>query len=140
MKKILYIFLGSISLGLGVLGIILPILPTTPFLLLSAYFYLKSSNQLYNWLINHRLFGKYIYNYVTYKAIPLKAKVSALILLWITILFSSYLIANTIVTLILIAIAITVSIYLISLTTLKEEGKSNEQSYNNQARPIEKKV
>lgn len=126
-KKIIYIILGSITLALGVTGIILPILPTTPFLLLSAFFYVRSSKKLYHWLINHKLFGKYLYNYLTYKAIPLRAKIFALILIWITIPICCILINKMIVSIILPIIALTVSIYIIRLKTLKKSVSNSFQ-------------
>ena len=126
-KKIIYIILGSIALALGVTGIILPILPTTPFLLLSAFFYVRSSKKLYHWLINHKLFGKYLYNYLTYKAIPLRAKIFALILIWITIPICCILINKMIVSIILPIIALTVSIYIIRLKTLKKDMSNSSQ-------------
>ena len=63
-KRKLLIFAGTLSLGLSVIGIVLPIIPTTPFLLLSAACYYKSSERMHKWLINHKLFGKYIKNYM----------------------------------------------------------------------------
>ena len=69
------IFIGSISLLLGILGIFLPLLPTTPFLLLSAAAWVKASPRLYQWLISHRLFGEYIRNFREYRAIPLRVKI-----------------------------------------------------------------
>ena len=80
--KTLYIALGSISLALGILGIFLPLLPTTPFLLLTAYCYFKGSPQLYNWLLNHRHFGPIVRNFRENKAIPLRAKIISLTLMW----------------------------------------------------------
>lgn len=72
--KTLYIALGTLSLALGILGIFLPLLPTTPFLLLTAALYFKSSPRLYNWLLNHKHLGPYIRNFRENKAIPLRAK------------------------------------------------------------------
>ncbi|HLS08163.1 YbaN family protein [Lentibacillus sp.] len=90
-KKLLLIIAGSISLGLGVLGIILPLLPTTPLLLLAAACYVRSSEKLYHWLITNKYFGSYIQNYRDGKGIPLKAKVIGVSVLWLamsyTILF-----------------------------------------------------
>ncbi|MDR2840025.1 MAG: YbaN family protein, partial [Paludibacter sp.] len=57
--KLLFIILGLISLALGIIGIFLPLLPTTPFLLLSAALFARGSQRLYNWLINHRVLGSY---------------------------------------------------------------------------------
>ena len=69
--KTLYIVIGTISLALGILGIFLPLLPTTPFLLLTAALYFKGSFRLYNWLLNHRYFGPYIMLYCIFFLIPL---------------------------------------------------------------------
>src|SRR3989337_662720 len=62
-KRGFFVIAGTVFLGLGVLGIALPILPTTPFLLLSAACYYKGSKRLHNWLMNNRWFGGYIRNY-----------------------------------------------------------------------------
>lgn len=83
-KKLLVI-LGSLSLGLGVLGIFVPLLPTTPLLLLAAALYFKGSPRLYEWLINHPRLGEYIRNFREHRAIPLRAKVVSVSLLWLTI-------------------------------------------------------
>ena len=83
--RIFFIIVGSVSLVLGILGMFLPLLPTTPFLLLSAAAWLKASPELYNWLLNHRLFGEYIRNYREHRAIPLRAKVVSVSLVWLTI-------------------------------------------------------
>lgn len=83
--KTLFIILGSLSLGLGVLGIFVPLLPTTPLLLLAAALYFKSSPRLYEWLLNHPRLGEYIRNFREYRAIPLRAKVVSVSLVWITI-------------------------------------------------------
>jgi len=76
---------GIISVGLGVLGIFVPLLPTTPFLLLAAACFVRSSPRLYAWLIHHRWFGRYIRFYRQYRAIPLRAKIVVLAVLWIVI-------------------------------------------------------
>jgi len=117
-KKILFIILGSIFLGLGSLGIILPLLPTTPFLLLTAYFYVKSSEKLYLWLINHKVFGVYIKNYVEHRAITKKTKITAITLKWIGIISTIIIVNNIVVTIILAIIATSVMIYLLRLDTL----------------------
>ena len=121
LKKCLLICAGSISLALGVLGAFLPVLPTTPFLLLSAYCYIRSSKKLYNWLINHPIFGTYIYNYMTYRAITRNTKVGALIFLWLTLITSMLLVARIHLTIFLLVVGIAVSIHLYSLRTMTEE-------------------
>lgn len=83
--KIVLIILGSISFALAVAGIFLPLLPTTPLLLLAAALWIRSSDNLYNWLINHRVFGEYIQNFQKHRAIPLRVKIYAVSLVWITI-------------------------------------------------------
>lgn len=116
----LWIIAGSISLSLGIVGIFLPLLPTTPFLLLTAACYARGSSRLHNWLLNNKLFGKYIRNYREGKGIPARSKVLALTLLWLTIGFSIfYVIPILIVQIILLTIATLVSIYIISLPTLR---------------------
>lgn len=85
--KTLYIILGSLCLGLGLVGIFLPLLPTTPFLLLAAALYFRSSPRLYEWLLNHPRLGTYIRNFREHKAIPLRAKVVSVALVWLTLLY-----------------------------------------------------
>ncbi|RDW17114.1 DUF454 domain-containing protein [Oceanobacillus arenosus] len=88
LKRVLLIIAGTISLGLGILGIFLPLLPTTPLLLLAAACYVRSSERLYNWLITNKYFGPYILNYRQGKGIPLQAKVVGVSVLWISMLFT----------------------------------------------------
>jgi len=120
-KKCLLIFAGSLSLVLGVIGAFVPVLPTTPFLLLSAYCYLRSSKRLYNWLINHRVFGTYIYNYLTYRAITQRTRIVALIFLWVTLFTSASLTHNLHLRLFLLAVGIGVTIHLFALKTMSRE-------------------
>ena len=120
-KRGLFIVAGTIFLGLGGVGIILPILPTTPFLLLSAACYYKGSERLHQWVLNNRWFGSYIRNYQEGKGIPLKTKLFILSLLWIVISYSALFILDIfIVQIILFIIAISVSIHIISLPTFKK--------------------
>src|SRR3972149_1860657 len=77
-------FAGTVSLVLGAIGIVLPILPTTPFLLLSAACYLRSSERMHKWLLGNRWFGEYIKNYQAGRGIPIKTKIIAVTVLWTT--------------------------------------------------------
>lgn len=86
MKSLLAV-LGVVSLSLGVAGIFLPLLPTTPFLLLAAWAFVRSSPRLYAWLINHPHLGEYIRNFRENRAIPLRVKVVSVSLVWLTIGF-----------------------------------------------------
>lgn len=116
--KYLLIILGFISLGFGIIGIILPVLPTTPFLLLSAWLFLKSSDKFYSWLLNHKVFGKYIKDYLEKKGINKRVKIFALILLWVSILISSIFIPFWIGRISLYIIATLVTIHILKLNTL----------------------
>ncbi len=120
MKKIIFITIGTISLGLGIVGIFVPLLPTTPFLLLTAALYFKSSEKLYNRLMSHKKLGPYIADFRIHKSIPLKTKIIAISLLWITILYSAIcVIPLVIVKIVLLIIAIAVTIHILSFKTKK---------------------
>ena len=80
---------GMICVSLAIAGIVLPLLPTTPFLLLAATCFARSSPRLDDWLHNNRLFGPYLRAYRAGHGIPLPAKVSIIVLLWISIAFST---------------------------------------------------
>ncbi len=130
--KALLIIGGTLSLILGTIGIVLPLLPTTPFLLLSAYCYTKSSTRLYNWLLNHKIFGLYIYNYITYKAVGLKTKIFAITLLWLTLAISALLVSSVYMTLGLVIIGLGVTLHLLNLNTLsKEQLILNKRKFSN---------
>ena len=112
---------GTVSLALGAIGIVLPILPTTPFLLLSAACYFRSSDRMYNWLIGNKWFGKYIKNYREGKGIPLKTKIFAIAVLWAAVLYSTFLVVPHILIaqVAMIIVALTVTIHLVRLPTCK---------------------
>lgn len=122
LKKILFLILGTFSLILGIAGVFFPVLPTTPFLLLACFFYLRSSNRLYKWLTTHRIFGSYIYNYMTYRAITRKAKLIALSFLWSALIISIILVSSPAVRLLLFAVGIGVSIHLLTIKTLSNDA------------------
>jgi uncharacterized protein len=119
--RYLLIFMGSISVGLAVLGIALPVLPTTPFLLFAAWCYARSSKRFYVWLMTHRLWGKYLSDYTSGKGVPVKVKVYAIALLWITILSSViFAIDKLWLQMLLLAIATGVSFHILRIKTLKD--------------------
>lgn len=120
--KTIYIILGSISLGLGILGIFLPLLPTTPFLLLTAALYFKGSPRLYQWLIAHKRLGPYILNYRENKAITVTTKIISVSMLWATILICIFFVTDALwLRLVLCAVLIGVTIHLLTFKTLKKE-------------------
>jgi uncharacterized protein len=85
LKRNLLIVCGTVSVGFGLVGIFVPVLPTTPFLLLAAYCYGRSSSKFYDWLLSNRWFGEYIRNYREGRGIPLKQKIFSITMLWLTI-------------------------------------------------------
>ncbi len=112
----LLIAAGTFSVFLGLLGIILPLLPTTPFLLLAAASYAKSSEKFYHWLINNRFFGSYIKNYRDGKGIPLRVKITAISFLWTTILITAvFFIPVIAVKILLIVIAVGVTVHIVKI-------------------------
>jgi hypothetical protein len=115
LTKYILAILGLISLGLGILGIFIPLLPTTPFLLLSAALFMKSSKRLYDWLMNHKYLGVYLQNYIHHKTITKRSKISSLSLLWITIILSVLFIVDKLIfKIVLLAIACAVTIHILS--------------------------
>lgn len=123
--RILLIATGTIFVALGILGMFLPILPTTPFLLLAAYCYARSSKRFYNWLITNRWCGEYIRNYKEGNGVTLKHKVMAISLLWLLNGYSVWFIVSSLwVRLILLAIAIGVTIHLLRIKTYKPEQRT----------------
>lgn len=117
--KYLYVGAGLVSLALGIIGVFLPVLPTTPFLLLASFCFARSSKRLHSWLLSHRLLGSYITNYLTHKAIPASSKAWIIVLLWSSMLASMLLADKMAVTLILVAIGVGVSYHILTLRTLK---------------------
>lgn len=113
---------GTVTLVLGAIGAFLPILPTTPLLLLALGCYCRSSERMTKWILTNKYFGDYIRRYKEGKGIPLKTKIIAMSLLWITISYSAFFIVNRwwIVQLILFAIATAVSTHIIKLPTYRE--------------------
>jgi len=120
LKRQLLIIAGTLSLAIGIVGIVVPILPTTPFLLLAAGCYLRSSPRFYNWLMGNRLFGAYIRNYIEGRGIPVKVKLLTIILLWATIGVSIWLTAKLIVTVILLIVAVGVTLHIIFIRTRRK--------------------
>ena len=119
--KILYTVLGSLSLALGILGIFLPVLPTTPFLLLSAAMYVRGSHRLYDWLMNHRHLGPYIKNFREHQALPLRVKVVSVSMVWATLLYCACFVAKEWwMSVMFIAIATGVTVHILSYKTLKK--------------------
>lgn len=119
----LYTGFGLISLSLGVIGVFLPLLPTTPFILLSGFLFARGNEKLNIWLRNHKMFGQIIKDYHEDKSIPLHAKILALTLMWASILYATIVAANGKLWLqiLLLVIATSVSIHILSFKTKKKK-------------------
>ncbi|MEG1554066.1 MAG: YbaN family protein [Rikenellaceae bacterium] len=94
MKKTIYIIIGAISLVLGVVGIFVPGLPTTPFVLLSSWLFYRSNSKLHNWLLNSRM-GVYINRYEKRGGMGRRTKIISICLMWIMINISAFLFFET---------------------------------------------
>lgn len=130
LRKTALITAGILCVGLGVLGIFVPVLPTTPFLLLAAACFVRSSDRLYNWLINHKWFGDYIRHYREHRAVTLKSKIIALVMLWGVIGYTAFsVIDNWWIRGLLGAIAVGVTIHLLHLRTLTSEMLQSSQKH-----------
>ena len=115
MLKIVLRIVGTLALALGLLGIVLPVLPTTPFLLLTAYCYLRSAPNWHKRLLESKHLGPYIKNFQEHKCIPVRIKVYAISMLWITITASALFAVSILwVRLLLFVIAIGVTWHILS--------------------------
>ena len=119
LKRALLVAAGSFFVALGTIGIFIPLLPTTPFLLLAAYCYLRSSERLHTWLLTNRLFGEYLRNYQDGRGVPVRAKAGTLALLWATITVTAvFFVDSLLVRGVLLAIAVAVTVHVLMLKTL----------------------
>lgn len=127
--KGLFMFLGILFVGLATVGIFLPLLPTTPFLLLAAACFIRSSDRLYQWLITHKWFGKYIKNYMEHKAITKRGKIISILLLWGTLGYTIIVIVSVpIVKILFLLIGVGVTLHLLSFKTLTPAMLSEKHS------------
>lgn len=118
--RIIQTILGLLALGLGIMGIFLPVLPTTPFLLLSAALFLRSNRRLYDWLLNHPELGPYIRNFMEYKAIPLRVKVVSISLIWLTLTYCAVaVVEHWALKAMFLLLAAAITIHILSYKTLK---------------------
>lgn len=122
-KKQLYIALGLLFTSLGMIGVFVPLLPTTPFLLLAIWFFVRSSKRYLKWMLRNRYLSPYIYGYMSNKGMPKSVKIRTLIILWGTIFVSAFLINHNIyISLLLIIIAIFVTVHILYIKTRKNEN------------------
>ena len=118
--RLFLIIAGWFFVALGVIGIFLPVMPTTIFLIIAAACFARSSERFYSWLLNNKRFGKLIRDYREQKGMPIRAKVIAILMLNLAIGYSAlFAVSLTWVKILLFLIAIGVTIYLISLKTIR---------------------
>ena len=110
--------IGWLSVVLGVIGIFLPVLPTTPFLLLAAACFVRSSRRFYDWLVTHPRLGPWLRNYLEGNGIPLKGKVYAIATMWLSISVSCWLVPLFWARLAMLISATLVTLYIVRLKTL----------------------
>ena len=112
--RYLYILFGTFCLVMGIIGIFLPVLPTTPLLLLTAFCYYRGSDRLYDWLMSHPYFGKHIKSFRENRIIPRKVKAYILTMLWASLLYCAYILTPIWLKCLMIAIAIGVTWHILS--------------------------
>ncbi len=108
---------GCLSVVLGVIGIFLPVLPTTPFLLLAAACFARSSKRFYLWLVMHPKLGPWVRDYLDGQGLPLKGKIWALALMWTSISLSMWIVPLFWVRIFMLISAISVTVYILKQKT-----------------------
>jgi uncharacterized membrane protein YbaN (DUF454 family) len=136
LKKGLFASCGVLLVVLATIGIVVPLLPTTPFLLLATACFLRSSDRLYRWLINHRWFGPYIRNYREYRALTLRSKVVTVTLLWITLGITTVVLLDSLfITITLILIGVGVTVHVLRYRTLTADMLSGTEAASTGTHP-----
>ena len=125
LKKGLLTACGLVALALGLLGVVLPLLPTTPFILLAAYCFFRGSKRLHNWLESQPWLGEQLRLWHEKKAISKKVKIFALTYLWLAIGATTiFFLTAPLHRILLLGIAIAVTIHLLRLKTLNNDSSN----------------
>ena len=122
MKRMILISLGWFCVGLGFIGIFVPGIPTTIFLIIALWAFTKSSKKLRNWLLNHKKFGPILNNWQQHKVVPFRAKILMVVLMSLAVILFYYSLQSLILTIGLIIILVSVAIYVISLPSKVPEN------------------
>ena len=124
MKRTILISLGLLCVGLGFVGVFVPGIPTTIFLIIALWAFTKSSEKLRYWLLHHKRFGPILNNWQKHKVVPRRAKILMVILMSSAVVLFHYSLQNLYLTIGLIIILVSVAIYVISLPS-----ETPEKSY-----------
>lgn len=124
--KILLNVIGTIAVILAILGVFLPLLPTTPFLLLASACYVRGSERLHRWLLNNRLFGEYLSNIENKRGMPRRGKIITLVVLWVSMGYSIYLVKPLFLKGMLVAIGAGVTVLILRMKTLESTSRKSK--------------
>lgn len=125
--RLLFTLLGTLFLLVGILGVVLPLLPATPFLLLASACYVRGSHTLYRWLMSHKYLGTYITIIKEHRGMPRKAKIMTIAVLWASLLFSLYRVDSLLLDVTLLMVGIGVTALLARLKTVGQHGKQGHR-------------
>ena len=122
MKRTILISLGLLCVGLGFVGVFVPGVPTTIFLIIALWAFTKSSEKLRHWLLNHKRFDPILNNWQEHKVVPRRAKILMVVLMSLAVILFYYSLQSLILTIGLIIILVSVAIYVISLPSKVPEN------------------
>ena len=127
-RKWLLTAAGTLAFGVGLLGVFIPLLPTTRILLLAAGCWMRSSERLHDWLLHHAWFGDYVRNYVEHRAVHPRARAVPLVLLWVVIGATAFLaVGSWWVRTLLGMVALGVTLHLLQLKSLRPDMQPPNQ-------------
>jgi uncharacterized membrane protein YbaN (DUF454 family) len=120
MMRGIYIVVGTIALVIGAIGLFLPVIPTTPLVILAAACYYRGSERLHEWILSSKWFGETIKNYQAGRGLTRDTKARAISMMWAMILISAwFFVSNLFVRVAMIGVAVGVTVYLVRLPTLE---------------------
>ena len=123
LKKIIFIAAGFVFVGLGAIGIFLPLLPTTPFLVLAAFLFSKTSEKFHKWLLGIRMFGPYLAHYESGTGVPKSLKIKTIALLWPSLAISAIIISAVWAWILLAVVGMCVTAHVVTIGSKKPRDK-----------------
>ena len=123
MKRLVLLILGWLCVGAGFVGIFVPGIPTTIFLIIALWAFARSSKKFHSWLLNHQRFGPILRNWENHKVVPIKAKIVMAILQVLVVIMIQYFFNNLFITVALMVVLIFVAWYVISLPSKIPESQ-----------------